>query len=226
VWRTRLTRSAPPGSRAARRTHPVRVEVPPYNPVRDPETTILNSQELAVLASRMAAAVAATLDGRRFPLVLGGYCSLLLGPLLALRRRGRYGLAFIDCHADFWHPRDEPIGEAASLRDTAITIIDLPRIRELGAVASVEHAASTLTRPELDGFWIHFDVDVLDDELMPAVDYHQPGGLSWAEAESILGSLLALPGAAGLEVTIFNPRLDPDGALARKLTDLLTRGSR
>jgi arginase len=33
----------------------------------------------------------------------------------ALRRRGRYGLAFIDCHADFWQPDDEPNGQAASL---------------------------------------------------------------------------------------------------------------
>ena len=38
----------------------------------------------------------------------------MLGPLLALRRRGRYGLAFLDGHADFQHPSDEPNGEVAS----------------------------------------------------------------------------------------------------------------
>ena len=42
-------------------------------------------------------------------------CSIVLGPLLALRRRGRYGLAFLDGHADFQHPSDEPNGEVASL---------------------------------------------------------------------------------------------------------------
>ena len=39
----------------------------------------------------------------------------MLGPILALRRRGRYGLAFLDNHADFQHPGDEPNGEVASL---------------------------------------------------------------------------------------------------------------
>ena len=29
-------------------------------------------------------------------------------------------------------------------------------------------------------------------------------------------------GARGLEVTIFNPRLDPGGGLARRLSDLIT----
>jgi arginase len=47
--------------------------------------------------------------------VLGGDCSILLGPLLALRRRGRYGLLFIDGHADFYQPDAEPNGEAASM---------------------------------------------------------------------------------------------------------------
>ena len=37
---------------------------------------------------------------------------------------------------------------------------------------------------------MHIDVDVLDDALMPAVDYRHPGGLSWEEAEHILGGLL------------------------------------
>jgi arginase len=44
-----------------------------------------------------------------------GDCSILLGNLLALRRRGRHGLLFIDGHADFYQPEAEPNGEAASM---------------------------------------------------------------------------------------------------------------
>ena len=36
--------------------------------------------------------------------MLGGDCSILLGAMLALRRRGRYGLAHVDGHLDFRHP--------------------------------------------------------------------------------------------------------------------------
>jgi len=47
--------------------------------------------------------------------VLGGDCSILLGNMLALKRRGRYGLLFLDGHADFYQPEAEPTGEAASM---------------------------------------------------------------------------------------------------------------
>jgi arginase len=50
-----------------------------------------------------------------FPVVLGGDCSIMLGCLLALRRRGRHGLLFLDGHADFYQPEAEPDGEAASM---------------------------------------------------------------------------------------------------------------
>jgi arginase len=249
----------------------VRIEVPSYSDVRDPATEILNPQSIAAVALHTADAVTAALDTSRFPVVLGGDCSIVLGPLLALRRRGRYGLAFLDGHADFQHPREEPNGEVASLdlavatgrgpgvladldglrplvrdgdvaligyrvlddndhfldehiRTTAVTVADLSDIQAHGAGHALERALTTLTGPELEGFWVHLDVDVLDDALMPAVDYRHPGGLSWEEAEHILGGLLGSRNACGLEVTIFNPRLDPDGSIARRLSELIEAG--
>jgi arginase len=246
-----------------------RIEVPPYSDVRDPGTGVLNPQGVAAVARDLAAAVGTALDSERFPIVLGGDCSILLGPMLALRRRGRFGLVFIDGHADFQHPSDEPNGEVASLdlalatgrgpvmltdldglrplvrdedvalvgyrafgdndhvleehiRDTAVTVIDLPEVREHGAARAVGKALGPVTRPDVEGFWVHLDVDVLDDDLMPAVDYRHPGGLTWEEAKEILRGLLRASGARGLEVTIFNPRLDHGGGLARRLSGLIT----
>ena len=246
----------------------VRVDVPPYCDVREPETGVLNPQGVAEVAQSLAAAVDSALDGGRFPVVLGGDCSIVLGPMLALRRRGRYGLVYIDGHADFQHPSDEPTGEVASLdlalvtgrgpgiltdldglrplvrdedvalvgyrvfgdndhfleehvRDTAITVVDGPEVREGGAASALGKALAAVTRPGAEGFWVHLDVDVLDDDLMPAVDYRHPGGLSWEETGEILRGLLQASGARGLEVTIFNPRLDSDGSHARRLCDLI-----
>ena len=246
----------------------VRIAVPPYSAVRDPATEILNPKGIAAVARDTADAVSAALDSDRFPVLLGGDCSIVLGPLLALRRRGRYGLAFLDGHADFQHPRDEPNGEVASLdlavatgrgpsvladldglrplvqdddvaligyrvlgdndhflgehiRSTAITVTDFSEVRAQGTGYTLEQAAATLTRSDLEGFWVHLDVDVLDDALMPAVDYRHPGGLTWEEAAQILGGLLASHKARGLDLTIFNPRLDPAGGIARRLSDLI-----
>ncbi len=92
-----------------------RVETLPYNPQRDPETHILNPDALKAYSLRLAAAVAGVLRQGRFPLVLGGDCSNLIGIMLALRRAGRYGLCFIDGHADFYQPEAEPNGEVASM---------------------------------------------------------------------------------------------------------------
>jgi arginase len=81
---------------------------------------------------------------------------------------------------------------------------------------------ATVTNPGLQGFWVHLDVGVLDGALMPAVDYRHPGGMTWQEVAQILGGLLATDRAHGLEVTIFNPRLDPDGGIAQRLSDPIT----
>src|SRR5687767_1798474 len=79
-----------------------------------PISGLLNPTGLRDYARELADATGAVLDGDEFPVVLGGDCSILLGNLLALRRRARYGLLFIDGHADFYQPEANVNGEAAS----------------------------------------------------------------------------------------------------------------
>jgi arginase len=83
-------------------------------------------------------------------------------------------------------------------------------------------AAAHLTRSDLDGVWIHLDCDVLDDAVMPAVDYRIPDGLHWHELEAVLGTAVATGAVVGVEVTIYNPALDPGGTIARALVACLT----
>lgn len=71
----------------------------------------------------------------------------------------------------------------------------------------------------LDGFWVHLDADVLDIEVMPAVDAPDPGGLDHAELVELLRPLLADERCVGFHLTIFDPDLDQDGSLAAALTD-------
>jgi len=117
----------------------------PYDPVRDPQTLTLNAQAIATYSVKLADAVGNLLDRAEFPILLGGDCSILLGPALALRRRGRYGLLFVDGHADFYQPEANPNGEAASMDlafatghgPAVITNLEnrAPLIRETDAVA-------------------------------------------------------------------------------------------
>ena len=250
--------------------HAGRVNPPPYSPRRDMVTGLLNPSGLRDYAHQLAAATGVVLDGGEVPVVLGGDCSILLGNLLALRRRGRHGLLFLDGHADFYEPEAEPRGEAASMdlalatgrgppvladldgfgplvrdedvahfgrrdaaeaeqagsqriEDTAITIVDLATIRRRGAERAARDALDRLHRPELAGVWVHLDCDVVDDALMPAVDYRLPDGLSWPELETVLRLAIDAGRVVGLEITIFNPTLDPDGTIARELVACLVR---
>jgi arginase len=88
---------------------------------------------------------------------------------------------------------------------------DLNNLRTTGIVNCVRLFLSHVHEKNLDGFWIHLDVDVLDDDLMPAVDSRTAGGLSYSELSSILEKLISDTKCAGLEITILDPDLDPMG---------------
>jgi arginase len=225
------------------------VTPPRYRPEWTPGGPTRNEDALARYSPQLAERVGAILDDGHFPVVLGGDCSILLGNCLALRRRGRYGLAFVDGHSDFRHPGNAPAVGAVAGEDLALVtgrggrLADLEglrplvrdedvatlgirdpdyvdELRSLGmAAAGAEEALERLERPELGGFWIHVDVDVLDAAIMPAVDTPEPDGLSWEEFETVVGTLTRSERAVGLELTIFDPDLDPDGRLADRLAD-------
>lgn len=88
---------------------------PRFDPEPDPETKLPSTKELLEYSPRLADAVTKAFDVQRFPVVLGGDCSIIIGTLLALRRAGRYGLFFIDGHADFYTPEASDIGLASDM---------------------------------------------------------------------------------------------------------------
>lgn len=92
-----------------------RLSIPAKNPRRDPHTGVLNAHAIATWSPKLADVVGTLLDAGEFPIVLGGDCTIVLGSMLACRRRGRFGLLFIDGNADFFQPEAEPNGEGASM---------------------------------------------------------------------------------------------------------------
>lgn len=95
--------------------------VPPtYKPDWEPGQGVRNAQGIAKFSRDLAERVAPLLDGGSIPLVLGGDCSIILGLMLALRRRGRFGLVHIDGHLDFRHLGNAPAVGAAAGEDLAL----------------------------------------------------------------------------------------------------------
>ena len=91
----------------------------PYDNTRDEETKLLNPGAIKAFSLKLAEVVKCELHKNKFPVVIGGDCSILIGNLLALRHLGRYGLFFIDGHSDFYLPEESPTGEVADM-DLAI----------------------------------------------------------------------------------------------------------
>ena len=109
------------------------------------------------------------------------------------------------------------------IRDTEVIVHDLRDIRRWGIQSCVTGALATVARAELDGFWLHFDVDVLDEDLMRAVDYREPDGLTWEEVAQVVSATADTGRLVGLQVTIYNPSLDDPGSpRAAQIVDLLT----
>lgn len=244
------------------------VTPPPYDAKRDPATHMLNPKAIASYSVQLANTVQNTLQAGSFPLVLGGDCSIILGTMLGLQRRGRYGLFFIDGHADFYQPTASSTGEAADMdlalvsgrgpdivtnlegqkplvrdadivqfgqrdreqtiaagsqqiADTDIHVFELDTIREDGLEKSCDTALSILRQQPIDGFWVHVDADVIHDTEMSAVEYRLPGGLHFQEMHTLLRRIMASGQVVGLDVCVYNPTLDPEGIMARKLVSLL-----
>lgn len=106
----------------------------------------------------------------------------------------------------------------------AILSLDLPAVRDRGIDAVVAQALGRLTRCGLDGFWLHVDADVLDDDIMPAVDYRLSGGLSWDELALVFRAALRTGQVIGVDITILNPELDPADEAVHGLVGCLSSG--
>ena len=102
-----------------------------------------------------------------------------------------------------------------------LTFMEHAQVRALGAGAAARAALDRLAGKGVDRFWIHLDADVLDPRSMSAVDAPNPVGLSYAELSEALSVFLASGRAVGLEVTIFDPELDPTGEIAAAFTTCL-----
>lgn len=96
----------------------------------------------------------------------------------------------------------------------------VPEIRAAGGAAT---AAWTLERLRpTDAFWLHLDVDILDPSVMPAVDAPDPDGLQPAELTALLHGLAHDPHCLGMNVSIYDPDLDPTGEHAATVVDIVT----
>ena len=87
-----------------------------------------------------------------------------------------------------------------------------------GHAAVAHFAAGTATAPV---YWVHLDVDVLDEAAFPATDYLMPNGIDLDQLADVLRPLTQHPAMIGFSLGCYNPSKDPDGRYGVALADLL-----
>ena len=92
----------------------------------------------------------------------------------------------------------------------------------VGDIEQLTRDALQHVRLHTNRWWLHIDLDVLSTEALPAVDYLQPGGLGWSQLTTLTTTALSTPGLAGIDVTIYNPDLDPGRVYAGRIIDYLS----
>ena len=102
--------------------------------------------------------------------------------------------------------------------DPAIHARTAPDVRQAGAGPAGHDAVARLAgRPA----WLHLDLDVLDESVLPAVSYPQPLGLDWEELVALLRPLVAAPNLLGVSIADFNPDRDAEDLHAARVVEAL-----
>ncbi len=104
--------------------------------------------------------------------------------------------------------RDLDPGEARALAGSGIR-----HLRDLGSL-----------RPDVlpdRPLYVHFDVDLLRPDVLPAVSYPAPGGPGPKELARIFEMLAGSGRVTSISLSTWNPALDPDGRSMKICLDLL-----
>ncbi len=142
------------------------LDLPPGDPVRAPESGILNEAALLAMTDALRERVGAALAGGRFPVVAGADCSALLGIVAGLPAGS--GLVFVDGHEDTMPLDVSEDGEAANMEIGLLLGLTgglaPPRLRE--RVARLEPGSLALLGPRDRRWREQFNVGSLRERAL------------------------------------------------------------
>lgn len=140
------------------------------DPARDPTSGVIADADVVALTSELRGRTAELLTGGDPLLVIGGCCSAVPGILGGIRDSGTStGMVYVDGHLHLYDGESSETGEAAdmplsvALGRGPAEFLDAPALRKQEPTAVGEHFVSAFSGSDRDGFWLHVDLDVLDE---------------------------------------------------------------
>ncbi|WP_051639790.1 arginase family protein [Cellulomonas sp. URHE0023] len=105
---------------------------------------------------------------------------------------------------------------------TDLLVIGIHELLAAGVEATAQQAVGHLKAEQ--PIWVHVDLDVVDMAHLPAVDSPGTPGVTFEQLALLLSRLLESRRIVGVDVTIYDPDLDPDGAYTDAIVDCLAAG--
>jgi arginase len=109
---------------------------------------------------------------------------------------------------------------------TEITLFTIQRVLKEGIDASAKRVIARLQERGLNKAWMHVDLDVLDQSVMPAVDSPGSPGFTYAQLSQLMAALCASERFLGINFTIYDPERDKGTRYARPLVECIANGLR
>jgi arginase len=145
------------------------------------------------------------------------------GPEAWVEKAGGASIAAADAAIVGYRDREESrsYGMVQPEDVPGLTHVSVDDVRERGSAAVGERVAGAV-EPGVP-MWLHFDVDVLDQDVFPATDYLMPNGMTWEELAPLMRPIAASEALIGFSLACYNPDKDPGGSCGRTLVDALGR---
>jgi arginase len=107
---------------------------------------------------------------------------------------------------------------------TDITRFIIQDVLKVGVEATAVAVIERMRSRKITRAWLHLDLDVLDQRVMPAVDSPGSPGLSFAQLGQLLRLLVESGLFIGADVAIYDPDLDPSRRYAPRIVETLAQG--
>jgi arginase len=109
---------------------------------------------------------------------------------------------------------------------TEIKMFKIQSILADGINATAQKAIARLQERGLNKVWVHVDLDVLDEKVMPAVDSPGSPGLNFEQLSELIATLCKSGRITGINFSIYDPERDPNKRYADPLVHCIANGVR
>lgn len=220
------------------RNRPAEVE---HIRLRDAECKDLDA--VVDVGRQIRIAVRQAIEQDMLAVVLAGNCISCLGTLAGLEPADT-GIVWLDAHADFHVPETSRsgfldgmalaaavghchedlrnrIGFSRPVPEDKVCLLGTRDVEQGERERLAASAISSDPPTEVEAVYLHIDLDVLNADESPGVNYRGPGGWTLKEATAMVRSVVTELPLAAVNLTNYRPDLDPEAKSTWAALELL-----